>query len=165
MGRTTWIIGTNRLDREQKLTFESDFAIILLLNAWMLFEPLVEKLPPIGWQQLQYQFVPCAKHGDTGLTFQSFISRMTPVLILLNDQPRGRLTCCCASHHACPWPSTHPHVGFCVPRKVTLFPPLKKNLHISLISKKFPSTSRAKISPGTWEGLYNAIRKAEGRRI
>ena len=64
-----------------------------------------------------------------GQTFQSFISRITPVLILLNAQPWGRLTCCWASHHACPWPSTHPHFGFCDPRKVTLFPPLNANLY------------------------------------
>jgi hypothetical protein len=33
-------------------------------------------------------------------TFHSFISRMTPLVILLNAQPCGRFTCWTASHHA-----------------------------------------------------------------
>ena len=73
--------------------------MILLLNTWIFEEPFVAKFPAMGLKRrgaLQTRGHLWEGWDDT---FQIFISRMTPLLILLNAIPWGRLTWFLASHH------------------------------------------------------------------
>jgi len=70
--------------------------MILLLKACRFVEPLVAKFQATGFRRHQ---IFSKSEPQMPRTFQIFMSRMTPLLILLNEKPWGRLTCCMASHH------------------------------------------------------------------